>query len=186
LKCTQCGNENFAKTKGMEISGSYEAQLEVFDPISRFVCLNCGYILSFNFKLVDEYKSTLIVLNERKTEQVQVENEISKLSREYFLKIDPIKKEIDQLNDIIHDEDNSVRVINSSKQKAESLKGEIETITRKFDTDKAVLQNKLNSAREQVDEYLAIIESIMTNTERPIKQMRRTYNPTKRYSRHKK
>ena len=105
MKCTVCGSKKMFK-------------VSVFDadsPIRSYACADCGH--------VDFYVAQEIIEDYKKTEQAS--KEIDKKAAADKKKIDAIIAEIQKYENIVSDENQTVKAVNAAREKIIELREEL-------------------------------------------------------------
>ena len=103
MKCTQCGNDKFFKSR---LQGPTTFEMWFCDDFIPFVCEKCGHVELFaELKVLDEHANQV--------KKVLAEQEFNKAKSR---KIEELTQEIQRLEKIIADENNTVKVVNAAKE----------------------------------------------------------------------
>jgi hypothetical protein len=148
MKCYHCGNDSFFKPEGLGFdTSSSDAYLVAKETTVRYVCMKCGHVMWFDFSPIKELTKLNEKLEKSINDVAKIEQEIKSFeSSNEWVKVCEIRTEIEKLNNIINDENNSLKVINESKLKIESLSKEHKLILRDTSNLKYGLEKKMNNA----------------------------------------
>jgi predicted nucleic-acid-binding Zn-ribbon protein len=139
IKCTNCGSKDFieyAQTiDGQHFQLGLQKQLlmntlgrdeDCFEEniLSIYACLKCGHLEFF----VSEKKIQNHVLREKKQAEARADAEYRVKQQEQ--KETALRKQIDDLEKIVDDEDQTVKAVNEAKENIRKLKRELEELYR--------------------------------------------------------
>jgi len=154
LKCTQCGNESFFQNNDLGFWVNGDASVDVSKSLRNFICTKCGYVIWFNLGPVEKLSELNAGLNRAKSAVSQIENEIEIFnSIDYQLEKQQAQSEIQRLDILIKDENNSLKVIKESITNMNQLTKKVKSFDGILSSKKTNLYKKLDDANNTLNNY---------------------------------